>query len=141
MIDSNLPLSQIMTRHLVTVSQDDFLKLVRELFDAHHFHHLLVIEGGKLVGVISDRDLLKNLSPFVGHSFSERSQDLATLNKRVHQVMTRHLVTVEPATPAKEAIHLMLQHGVSCLPVVDAHMKPVGIVSWRDLLRVLGEEK
>ena len=135
----SLILAQIMTRHIVTVSQDDSLKTLRELFETHHFHHLLVTEGSRLVGVVSDRDLLKNISPFVGHSFSERSQDLATLNRRAHQIMTRQLITAHPDQTVQEAVHLMLQHGVSCLPIVDEQMKPVGIVSWRDLLRVLAE--
>lgn len=132
-------LRQIMTRHIVTVSPDDSLRTVRDLFETHYFHHLLVVEGSRMRGVISDRDLLKHLSPFVGHSFTERAQDLATLNRRVHQIMTRQLVTAEPDTTLHDAVQLMLQHGISCLPVVDENLNPMGIVSWRDLLRVLAD--
>lgn len=53
-----------MTRHIVSVSMDDPLQRVRAAFEAYGFHHLLVIENERLVGVISDRDLLRNLSPF-----------------------------------------------------------------------------
>ena len=131
-----------MTRHVVTVCMDDSLKRVRELFAQSGFHHLLVVDKGKLVGVISDRDLLKHVSPFVGHELSERTQDLATLNRRVHQIMSRQLVTCQAITDAAEAARMMLENRISCLPVVDETGRPVGIVTCRDLLRrlVMGDE-
>jgi acetoin utilization protein AcuB len=131
------PLESLMTRHIVTVAMDDTLRRVRELFDGHQFHHLLVVEGRKLVGVISDRDFLHNISPFVGHDFSERPQDLATLNKRAHQIMSRKLVSARPQTTVVEAIQLILENHISCLPIIDEKGHPIGIVTWRDLLRAL----
>ncbi|MBY0309388.1 MAG: CBS domain-containing protein, partial [Phycisphaerales bacterium] len=71
-------IDNVMTTDLVTVKPEDTLGEVREIFDTHRFHHLLVIEHGKVVGIISDRDLLKHLSPFVG-KISERAQDSYTL--------------------------------------------------------------
>ena len=72
-----------MTKKVVTVEMDDSLRLVKEIFDNVSFHHLLVVDGGKLYGVISDRDLLKNLSPNIG-TVAETSRDLAALNKKAH---------------------------------------------------------
>lgn len=124
----------LMTRRIITIGADDSLHTARRLFQDHRFHHLLVMDNRKLVGVISDRDLLKTISPFV-EKLAERVQDVATLNRRVHQVMTRKLITVSPDTPAEEAAVVMLDHGVSCLPVLNEHGTPVGIVTWRDMLR------
>lgn len=124
---------QLMTRDPVCVDMDDELQRVGELFAEHGFHHLLVVEGGRLVGVISDRDLLRHLSPFIGR-LSERTQDLATLHKRVHQIMSRAPVTVGTDTEIAAAAALMLDKRVSCLPVVAADGRPIGILSWRDLL-------
>ncbi len=132
-----IPLENLMTPHAVTVGPDDSLRAVREHFHSHHFHHLLVVEKSRLIGVISDRDLLKNISPFIGHDFTERPQDLATLNKRAHQVMSRHLITASPATLLEMGIQLILGHDVSCLPIVNDHMHPLGIVTWHDILRAL----
>jgi acetoin utilization protein AcuB len=131
---------QIMSAHAVTVSMDDSLRTVKELFDKHRFHHLLVVEGRKLVGVISDRDLLKNVSPFVGRELTERAQDAATLNKRVHQIMSRKPVTVSAEATMSDVARTMLDNQVSCLPVVDREGHPVGIITWRDLLRQLIKE-
>ena len=128
----------IMTTRVVTVEMDDKLEVVKEIFDTMNFHHLLVVDGDrKLSGVVSDRDLFRALSPYVG-SAAETARDLATLNKRVHQIMTRHPITLHPEAPVAEAVHLLLAHRISCIPIVDDEFKPAGIVSWRDLLKVLG---
>ncbi len=126
----------IMSTRVVTVELDDRLETVKEIFDAMTFHHLLVIEDGTLYGVVSDRDLLRALSPYIG-STVETPRDAATLNKRVHQVMTRKPITLAPDAELADAIALFLAHPVSCLPVVDAKRRPLGIVSWRDVVRAL----
>ena len=124
-----------MTSRVVTVDMDDRLSVVKDIFDAMKFHHLLVVDSdGKLGGVVSDRDLLKALSPFVGTA-AETARDVATLNRRVHQIMSRKPITLPPDASIAEAVRLILEHRISCSPVVDAHFRPVGILSWRDILR------
>ena len=128
---------QIMASHVVTVAMDDGLRVLRQLFEEHRFHHLLVVDGRKLVGVISDRDLLRHVSPFLGHDLTERTQDAATLNKRAHQIMTRKPIVATPDTTIEQAAALILEHRISCLPVVDEQSHPVGIVTWRDILKTI----
>jgi acetoin utilization protein AcuB len=130
-------LGDIMTARVVTVEMDDRLEAVKEIFDSMSFHHLLVVDEHKrLSGVVSDRDLLRAISPYVG-SAAETARDLATLNKRVHQIMTRRPITLRAQSTVGEAVALLLAHRISCIPIVDDDSKPVGIVSWRDLLRSL----
>src|SRR5882672_4642975 len=130
-----MTLGKIMTARIVTVDMDDRLEVVKEIFDTMRFHHLLVVDEHKrLSGVLSDRDLLRALSPYVG-SAAETARDLATLNKRVHQIMSRHPITLRPHSSVAEAVNLLLAHRISCIPIVDDEFKPVGIVSWRDLLK------
>ena len=131
-----LNVEQIMTKKIVTVEMDDKLSVVKEIFDNLKFHHLLVVENNKLFGVVSDRDLLKALSPNVG-MISETFKDLETLKKRVHQIMTRKPVTLHPNAPVTEAVNLFITHSISCIPIVDEHFIPVGIVSWRDAMRAM----
>lgn len=126
----------VMSPSPVTVGPDVTLATVRRLFESHHFHHVLVVDDNRLVGVVSDRDLLKALSPYLG-TLSETQRDLATLNKHVHQIMSHHPVVVQEDCGLRPAAALMLQREVSCLPVVDASECPVGILSWRDLLPLL----
>ncbi|HRQ75606.1 MAG TPA: CBS domain-containing protein [Phycisphaerales bacterium] len=125
----------VMTPDVVTVSLDDTLESIRAIFLASRFHHLIVVEGGHVVGVISDRDLLKTISPFIGNPLMERSQDRNTLQRRAHQVMSRRPVVVHEDTDLSEAAATLLRERVSCLPVVDEEMQPRGIVTWRDLLQ------
>lgn len=130
-----MKLGEIMTKRLVTVELDDSLQTVKEIFDSLSFHHLLVIGSDKkLCGVISDRDLLRAISPYAG-TLSETARDSATLKKRVHQIMTRSPVTLRPEASVTDAIELFLAHRISCIPIVDEGFRAIGIVSWRDILR------
>lgn len=131
-----MALNRIMSSSLVTVHIDDTLGQVREIFEKESFHHLLVVDSNKLVGVISDRDLLKSISPTVG-TVAETARDAATLNKRVHQIMTRKPISIVEDSNIYEAIELFNRHNISCVPVVDKAVKPVGIISWRDILKTI----
>jgi acetoin utilization protein AcuB len=132
-----MDVGSIMTTRIVTVEMDDRLDVVKKIFDTLNFHHLLVIDDGrKLKGIVSDRDLLKALSPYVG-SASENARDMATLNKRVHQIMSRNLVTLQPHALLGEAMQLFLEHRISCVPIVNDEFKPIGILSWRDVFKAL----
>jgi len=127
---------KIMSKPVVTVELDDTLRLVKHIFENAKFHHLLVVEDGTLYGVISDRDLLKAISPFIG-TVQETPHDKFTLNKKVHQIMTRKPITLPPFANVYEAISLFNLHNISCIPVVNDKNIPLGIISWRDILRTI----
>jgi acetoin utilization protein AcuB len=132
-----MDVGSLMTTRVVSVELDDRLDVVKKIFDTLKFHHLLVVDDvGKLKGVVSDRDLLKALSPYVG-SASENARDIATLNKRAHQIMSRNLITLHPRATIPEAVKLFLEQRISCIPIVNEALKPVGILSWRDILKTL----
>lgn len=127
-------IQEIMTKKVVTIEMDDKLSVVKDIFDNSKFRHLLVIEDDKLFGVVSDRDLLKALSPNLG-TMTETYKDAATLAKKVHQIMTRKPITLTPNATVKDAVNLFNNNRISCIPIVDKDFRPVGIVSWRDILR------
>lgn len=131
-----MQVQNLMTRDVFTVTMDDTLAHVREVFQTHQFHHLVVVDGQRLVGIVSDRDLLRSLSPFVG-TRAERHEDAFLLRKHVHQIMTRTVVSVNETTPVKQAVALLLHSRVTCLPVVDDQHHLRGIVTWHDMLRYL----
>ncbi len=128
-------LREIMSRPVVSVPMDATLEHVRTLLEAHHIHHVLVVERGRLMGILSDRDLLRHLSPFLGNEYNERGQDLNTLSRRAHQTMTRRVITASPGTEVTEAALTMLKHRIGCLPVIEDEYRLRGIVTWRDLIR------
>lgn len=135
---TDIKITDIMSARLVTIEMDDGLDVVKNIFDNVRFHHLLVIEDELLVGVVSDRDLLKAISP-KADTAAETLRDASTLKQRVHQIMTRDLHCLNQQSVFSDAIDLFNQYTVSCLPVVDDIGKPIGIVSWRDLIKVISE--
>ena len=124
----------IMRNPVQTLSLDSSLREAQQLFERMRFHHVVIRERQKIVGVISDRDILKAISPFLGNPM-ERSQDRGTLSRRIHQIMKRALVTIGPHATAGEAAQTMLRETVSCLPVVDDDQQILGIVTVRDFVR------
>ena len=106
------------------------LELV-ELFHAKHFRHVLVVDHeGQLVGVVSDRDVLRCFGPQEGPKRSV----LAGI--RVEELMSTDLVTVRPETPLEQAVTLMMDEGISSLPVLN-ETELVGILTNTDLHVVL----
>jgi len=121
---------QMMTPAPTCVSSDvSALDLVRLLHDKG-FRHLLVTEGEKLVGIISDRDVIRCFGP----DEPPRRDQLARITTA--QLMSRDVVTVRHSTPVRRAIRLMLEHGISCLPVVG-ESRPVGIFTSTDVYLTL----
>ncbi len=129
-----MQLQSFMTTRVVSVAPDDTLNQVKEIFDNTRFHHLLVVENDCLMGVISDRDFLRNISPFVG-SLHETTRDICTMKRRAHQIMSHHPITLQPQADLNQAVELFQANSISCIPIVDDANHPVGIVSWRDLLK------
>ncbi len=131
-----MTVDSVMITRVVTVGMDDTLEGVRAIFQKSSFHHLLVSSENKFAGVITEKDLWKAVSPYIG-TFSETERDLATLNKRAHQIMNRNHPTVTRETSIDEAAHLLLDQGISCLPVVTPDRTIEGIVTWKDIFRAL----
>lgn len=127
-----MTVDEIMSRELVTVSPDTALMDIRKRLQEGGFHHMLVVEDGELRGVISDRDVLRAISPFLD-TYSEEHRDVQTLTQPASEVMRTDLVTVAPNTEIEEASNRLLEHGISSLPVVEED-ELVGIVTTKDLL-------
>lgn len=124
----------IMTTGITHVGPDDTVESLRDLLATAKYHHVPVVSEMKLVGILSDRDLAKMLSPFLGTE--EQSQkDLALLTKSVSDIMTTDLITVDRTTTVDFASILLLENSISCLPVVDVDNKLVGLLTWKDILR------
>jgi acetoin utilization protein AcuB len=122
-----------MTAKVITIGMDDTLGQIQNLFKKYKFHHVLVLDDEELIGVISDRDVLKEISPYV-NTLSEDFRARKTLTKKAHQIMTRNPITVEPDVPVENAASIMLNKNISCLPVVSSSGDIEGILSWKDIL-------
>jgi CBS domain-containing membrane protein len=126
--------SEVMTSDVVSVSEDDTLSALVQSMRAMRFRHTPVTDGDRLVGLLTERDLL---SASASSLLPSRESD-EFLQKRFHvrDVMTRDVATVSPSTSLKQAGELMLKRRIGCLPVVDEKNVLVGIVTSSDFLEL-----
>jgi len=134
-----MQLKDIMQPKVVTVTADGSLWEVKMLFENTKFHHLLVTDDKKLVGVVSDRDYLKAASPNLNQQ-ATTAADGATLNQRVSGIMSTQLKTLAAEDSILDAITLFNQANISCIPIVDHEMNIEGIISWRDIMKLMYEK-
>ena len=124
-----LRVEQYMTTELFTVGQDEVVDLVANMMHWKHIRHVPVEDREhQLVGLVSYRTLLRYLAAGMA---SGQSEPVA-----VSEVMETNLVTITPSTSTLEALRLMRERGVSCLPVVSEEGRLVGMVSERDFVNV-----
>jgi CBS domain-containing protein/gamma-glutamyl:cysteine ligase YbdK (ATP-grasp superfamily) len=117
---------QFMSTDLFTVQPDDLIDLAASVMDWRHIRHVPVEdENGRLAGLVTHRNLLRLISQGI------RQKSLRNLT--VREVMVANPVAVPPETPALEAIEIMREHRVGCLPVVEGQQL-VGIVTSYDFL-------
>lgn len=129
-----MKVTSIMTGKVFTVRMDDSIGTIRNILEHVEFHHLLVVKGRELVGILSDRDVLKVISPFLG-TLSEEPRDMTLLTRKIHQIMTRNPITVDKDASIETAANLMLNNDISCLPVISPEGAIEGIVTMKDILR------
>jgi acetoin utilization protein AcuB len=113
-----------MTRSPVVVESNERLATVRRKMDQGNFHRVPVVDSGKLVGIVSDRDLREHVGSL---------EDV-----KVNGAMTEPVVSVAPTTMLEEAANLLVKHKIGGLPVVEQG-KVVGIITATDLLRAFAD--
>lgn len=116
-----------MTPEVVTVLPTATVADALELIRTHNIRHLPVLDAGRVVGVVTDRDLRLALDP-----------DARTTEAIVRDIMTGSPVVVSPDTPIESAAALLSEHRIGCLPVLEDD-ELVGILTRSDLLRAFVE--
>lgn len=126
-IDNFRTVEQFMTRDLFTVRPEDAIELATNLMDWKHVRHVPVEDAaGNLVGIISHRDLLQVFSLHL----PKTNQEIVVKN-----VMRKNLITISPETPTLEALRIMREKNIGCLPVVKDN-KLIGLITAHDFLTV-----
>lgn len=129
-------IGRIMHTDLVTVSPETTLVDAKDVLEKKNIEHLLVVnEKGKLVGILSDRDLKQNwASPATSLSTHELNYLLQKV--LVKMIMVKTVVTVPVDTTIERAAFVMQQHNISALPVME-NDELVGIITSTDVMSVL----
>jgi acetoin utilization protein AcuB len=122
----------IMQEKIVTISASDTLSTVEDIMRLGGVRHLPVVRGGRLVGVVSERDLLRvSLSNLNESGTEERRAFLHALE--IERAMSVPPIVVEPFVSVDKAALLMAENKIGCLPVVEGG-ELVGLITATDLL-------
>jgi acetoin utilization protein AcuB len=127
----------LMTPDPLTVTPQASIAEVWDLMREVDVRHIPVVQGGALVGMLSDRDLARiDMARLLKVEGADAlRQELAT---PIVQVMSSNVISVEPDTEVGDVIALLLDHKIGALPVVEAGTREVlGIISYVDVLRAL----
>jgi acetoin utilization protein AcuB len=128
---------EVMSRTLVTLSSEQTLRDAMNLFRSNRIRHLPVVADGKLIGIVTDRDV-KRATPSLLSGVTSDEFDHVLDTTAVAQVMTRDPITASPDDPLKSVVKIFLERKVGALPVVSEGVL-AGILTEIDLLRVLHE--
>ncbi len=124
-----------MTTPVKTVSHGARLLDAALILRSKGFRHLPIVDGDRLVGIITDRDI-QRFAPSLLSKITPEEYNAIFENTALQRVMTRDPMTVAPDTPLREAANILHEQKLGCLPVVEKG-RLVGILTVTDLLEVL----
>lgn len=125
-----------MSQPVITIDADDSMKAAIALLEKHDIRTLPVMKNGKLVGIVTDRDLKRESA---SHASSLEVHELKFLLTRIQvsRIMTKHPITIPTDFTLEETARTLLAHKISGAPVVDEKETVVGMITRDDLLRVM----
>lgn len=118
----------LMTTRIATVGPDTRLETIAKAFERHPFHHIPIVgQDGRVVGIVSDRDLIR---AYTGHRFES--------DKPVSSIMTKLIASIDADASLHEAAKRLMKLGVNSLLILeDGKLK--GILTSRDIVRAAAE--
>ena len=132
---ASMTVRELMSTELVTLTEDETLAHAQRCMARGRIRHLPVVRDGKLVGLLTHRDLLAaSFSIFAEVDRGEQRRSFGTVP--VVEAMHRDVVTVSPELAVREAARILLENKYGCLPVVDRAGDLLGIVTEADFLRL-----
>jgi CBS domain-containing protein len=127
----------IMTTEVTTLERNDSLQLAKDIMTLGRVRHFPVVDDGKVVGVVSQRDLYKASLGSV-MKYGEKAQRAFLEGIAVKEVMSDPPTTIAPHASVQEAARLMMEKKIGCLPVLEGP-KLVGIITETDMLKLIVE--
>lgn len=131
-----VPVSEIMTKDLVTLTVNSDLVSAENLFKKHNIRHIPIIEGKAIVGMLSYTDLLRISFADAVDEHEQRVDTMVYNMFTISQVMARDVISVPSNTTIKQVAEFLAQKEFHALPIVDDG-KLLGIVTTTDLINYL----
>jgi len=151
-----MKVKEIMTGEVITVAIDESVEQCAKLLQEHNISGLPVIDAaGKVAGMVTEGDLIRRASRikapgyleilggliYLGSPKKYVDELMRAMSLEAGQLMTKNVISVKPDDPVEVAATLMVEKHVSRLPVIDDQEKLVGIVSRRDIMRSLYDDR
>ncbi len=127
---------QYMARVVISVTREVTMRELEALFERYDFNSFPVVEGGRVIGIVTKFDFLKAFTFTTGQMVPHYD---ALMRRSVAEVMTQAVVHVGPTTPLTRVLELMVSLTTRSLPVLSLEHKLVGIISREDVMRALRE--
>lgn len=122
----------IMVKEIATLDVNDELSLANDIIRLGRIRHLPVVEGSRLVGIISERDLFRSsLAQALGYGSQGSREVMKSLH--IKDIMVRDVITINPEMELSDAVRLMVDRKIGCLPVVE-NDRLIGLVTETDIL-------
>jgi len=135
----NDSISKIMTTNMVTVHQGQKLSDVRHVIVGSNIHHVPVVDGKKLVGLISFTDLMK-LNVVISGADERTIDSIVDQQFTIQEIMTTKLTTVKNTHSIREASKILAESNFHSLPVINEQEEMVGIVTMTDLIKYFNNQ-
>ncbi len=131
--------SHLMQTEVHWISADDTVDQAQAKMQQTGVSYLLVGNGSKLDGIVTQSDLASAASVYLRPIFAKwrRPEDDATLQIRIKWVMSKQIYAVKVGTPLANIIHLNCKYDISCLPVIDAQGQVLGVVTTKDVFKAV----
>jgi len=120
----NEPVQSHMTKNVITLNPDSMLGEARDIMLSKHIHHIPILDGKKLVGMVTSWDMFK-----LGKSAEEYS------TMKVSEVMTRRVATLDPDQHLGAVADVLTRHLFHAVPIVNDDHELLGIVTSTDIIR------
>lgn len=134
------PISTIMTKDVMTLKKEDTLLHVEEIFKNQPIHHLPVVEGRELIGMVSKSDFLFFKRGFGQNGKYDRLDSFRLRTYKAKSIMTEGLATLEPDDKINVALEVFKENLFHAIPIVSEN-KLLGIVTTYDIIKNLAESK
>lgn len=129
---------EIMKTQLVTLNADSKLGFANDIMYLGRIRHLPVVKGENIVGILTQRDLYRASLTSLLTNWKENKEFLDSI--KVSEVMAKNVITTTPDTTIEEAVQIMIDKKVGCLPVVKDKNRLIGLITETDVLQYYVDE-
>lgn len=133
----NLTVKDIMSSDVITMDRYENFSTLRKILEDNNIHHILIVEGRKLIGILSTTDVLRYSFGVKEVGQNQALDQYLDRNISLDAIMQTQVIAIQQNAPVKEAAKKLYESDFHALPVVDEQQELIGIVTTKDLLGLM----